>query len=159
MNSSNRSVIPGLLLWYLANGHINYGWSITNVGFLHYTSTNFPTNLSIILDVVYGSFTSTLCLVIYYLKNFLASSDSRSDGIFSPKHFSSSSIIEILLKGGWKSISKTSSPFFSSSNYIGAVFFSSSFWGSSYYSFFSFFFSALASFLSPAFFSAGAGAL
>lgn len=77
------------------------------VGFRHCDSRKCPTNLSMRRRAVLGEAQSTLCFLACSLKKFSAYFDSSSVGSFSPRHFSSSSIIEILRHGGVKSISIT----------------------------------------------------
>jgi len=54
-------VTPGFVLWYLANGDMICGCSVTNVGCKQFFSMNSPTNLSINLAVERGALHSTLC--------------------------------------------------------------------------------------------------
>jgi len=74
------------------------------VGSTHLGSTNSPHNLSNNLEVVFGSAQSTLCFSHNFKRNNLVSSDSKSEGILTPKASSIPSTKEILLKGGLKLI-------------------------------------------------------
>ena len=62
MNISNLSVRPGFDLWYFANGHITYGYSIKKVGDKQstskYSAINLSTSLAVVLGVLQATFNS-----------------------------------------------------------------------------------------------------
>mmetsp|Transcript_12986 Transcript_12986/g.39307 ORF Transcript_12986/g.39307 Transcript_12986/m.39307 type:complete len:243 (+) Transcript_12986:683-1411(+) len=80
-NSSNRSVMPGLLLCHLARGDMSWGWSVMKVGLMQSTSRNSPTSLSSSLAGVCGGAQSSLCFLHSSHRTSLASDELRSGSL------------------------------------------------------------------------------